>query len=414
MATRQTGRVVHHLRRAALLRDGAGLTDGQLLECFLHCHDEAAFEAIVRRHGPMVMGVCRRLLRHDQDAEDAFQATFLVLVRKAAAIASRELLANWLYGVAVNTARKARAVAAKRRGRERQVSDMPEPCAQPPDPWDDLQPLLDQELSRLPDKYRVPIVLCDLQGKTRKEAARQLGWPEGSLSSRLARGRVLLAKRLARQGLGVSGGALAMVLTERAASAVVPASVVVSTVQAATLVAAGSAAAVGLIPAQVIALTEGVLKTMLVSNLKIVSAVVLAGVVGLGLGQVTYRAANAGPSPTREDVRSAATAKEQPKQGEIIIRGIDPRVLEQWAAQTRFPIVMDPNEAHALEVLRAVHFGPPIDLPQLDLLIRIRREAAALEDKTHDPPAMVKGLAEIDKAVKELRRMSKSTVPGGK
>ncbi len=287
MATRQTGRVVHHLRRAALLRDGAGLTDGQLLECFLHRHDEAAFEAIVRRHGPMVMGVCRRLLRHDQDAEDAFQATFLVLVRKAAAIASRELLANWLYGVAVNTARKARAAAAKRRGRERQVIDMPEPYAQPPDPWDDLQPLLDQELSRLPDKYRVPIVLCDLQGRTRKEAARQLGWPEGSLSSRLARGRVLLAKRLTRQGLGVSGGALAMVLTERAASAVVPASVVVSTVQAATLVAAGSAAAVGLIPAQVIALTEGVLKTMLLTKLKIVTAVLVL-VVGGGAGGLLY------------------------------------------------------------------------------------------------------------------------------
>src|SRR5262249_42961899 len=156
------------LRRAALLRDGGGMTDGQLLECFLTRRDEAAFAALVRRHGPMVLGVCRRMLHNPHDAEDAFQATFPVLGRKAATIARRELLGNWLYGVAYRTALDARAAAARRRVREKQVSEMPEPEASASeDVWRDLRPLLDEELSRLPDKYRVPVVLCDLEGRTR-------------------------------------------------------------------------------------------------------------------------------------------------------------------------------------------------------------------------------------------------------
>src|SRR5947208_2527963 len=182
MATRPMRAVIQHLRRAAFLRDGEGVGDAYLLDCFISRRDEAAFEAIVRRHGPMVMGVCRRVLRDQHDAEDAFQATFLVLARKAAAIVARELLAGWLYGVAFNTSLKARAAAARRRGRERPVTELPDPPAPPESPWHDLWPVLDQELSSLPEWYRVPIVLCDLEGKTRKEAARQLGWPEGTLS----------------------------------------------------------------------------------------------------------------------------------------------------------------------------------------------------------------------------------------
>src|SRR5258707_14621947 len=143
--------VIQHLRRAVLLRDGARMTDGQLLEDYISRRDKAALAALVHRHGPMVWGVCRRVLRNHHDAEDAFQATFLVLVRKAASIATRELLANWLYGVAHQTALKARAAAAKRRTRERQVMEMPEPEVTQQEVWHDLQPLLDEELSRLPD-----------------------------------------------------------------------------------------------------------------------------------------------------------------------------------------------------------------------------------------------------------------------
>src|SRR6516165_5205966 len=189
MATNQMSEVILHLRSAVLLRDGAGLTDGQLLDDFISRRDEAALAALIVRHGPMVWGVCYRTLRNHQDAEDAFQATFLVLVHKAASIVPREMVANWLYGVARQTALKARATAAKRKGRERQVKQMPELAAVEPDLWRDLQTLLDEELSRLPDKYRVVVVLCDLDGKTRTEVAGQLGLPEGTVASRLARAR---------------------------------------------------------------------------------------------------------------------------------------------------------------------------------------------------------------------------------
>src|SRR5215472_16730664 len=129
MATSQMNEVIQHIRRTVLLRDGAGLTDGQLLEDFVTGRDQAALATLVRRHGPMVWGVCRRVLRNYHDAEDAFQATFLVLVRKAASVVPRERVANWLYGVAHQTALKARATAARRKGRERQVALMPEPAA---------------------------------------------------------------------------------------------------------------------------------------------------------------------------------------------------------------------------------------------------------------------------------------------
>src|SRR5580704_17015293 len=175
--TTQLSMVIQHLRSTLLLRDGADLTDGQLLECFVSRRETAALEALVRRHGPIVWGVCRRILRNHHDAEDAFQATFLVLVRKAASVTPREMVGNWLYGVAHQTALKARATGAKRRARERQVVDMPETAAKEQDSAYDLQTVLDQELSHLPDKYRVAIVLCDLEGTTRKEAARQLDLP---------------------------------------------------------------------------------------------------------------------------------------------------------------------------------------------------------------------------------------------
>jgi RNA polymerase sigma factor (sigma-70 family) len=290
MAANQLSGFIQHLR--SVLRDGAGLTDGQLLADYLSRRDEAAIAALVRRHGPMVWGVCRRVLHNYHDAEDAFQTTFLVLVRKAASIASRELLANWLYGVAHQTALKARATAAKRKGREGQMTETPEPAITQQDPWRDLQPLLDEELSRLPNKYRSVIVLCDLEGKTRKEAAGQLRCPEGTVAGRLARARVMLAKRLTRRGVVLSGAALAAVLSQQAASAGVPTSVAASTIKAASLLAAGKAAATGAISVKVAALTEGVMKAMLFTKLKAVLAVVLIlGFVATGATVLTGRTA---------------------------------------------------------------------------------------------------------------------------
>src|SRR6516225_8789244 len=151
MATAQMDTVIRHLRGAVLRQDRAGWTDGQLLGSFIEQKDEAAFEALVRRHGPMVFGVCRRVVRNHHDAEDAFQATFLVLARRASSVQPRERLANWLHGVALRIAMKAKTITAKRRGREMQVIPMPEPEAAQPDQWRDLRPLLDQELNGLPE-----------------------------------------------------------------------------------------------------------------------------------------------------------------------------------------------------------------------------------------------------------------------
>jgi RNA polymerase sigma factor (sigma-70 family) len=249
------------------------MTDGQLLECFVARRDEAAFEALVGRHGPMVLGVCRRLLRHEQDAEDAFQATFLVLVRRAASVGQRELLGNWLYGVAYRTALDARAAALRRRARERQVSPMPEPeAADTADVGRELRPLLDRELSRLPNKYRVPVVLCDLEGRTRRDVAGLLGIPAGTLSGRLTTARRMLARRLARRGgLALSAAALMAVLSPGAPAAGVPASLVARVVAA----AAGQAAAA----APVVALADGVLWAMWFHTLKVAATAMLAVVV---------------------------------------------------------------------------------------------------------------------------------------
>src|SRR5262245_30152829 len=287
-------RLIQHLRVGLPDLDGSDATDGQLLECYLARREEAPFATLVRRHGPMVWGVCRRILHTLQDTEDAFQATFLVLARKAASIVPRQMVGNWLYGVAYQTAIKAQALAARRQSRERQVTDMPEPPAASPDHWPDLQAVLDQELTRLPDRYRSVILLCDVEGKTRKEAARQLAVPEGTVAGRLSRARELLAKRLTSRGVTLSGGSLAAVLVQYAATANVPAAVVSSTIQAATVFAAGPVSA-GAIPTPVVTLTEGVLKSMLHTKLKIgLAAVLAAGLLGIGVSGIAFQASAAG------------------------------------------------------------------------------------------------------------------------
>jgi len=283
--------VIQHLRRTAFLHDRCALTDGQLLDNYIRRRDEAALAALVQRHGPMVWGVCRRILANNHDAEDAFQATFLVFVRKAASIASRDALANWLYGVAQLTAMKARATIAKRHARERQVTEMPEPAIAERDLWTELQPLLDDELIRLPDKYRSVIVLCDLEGKTRKQAARHLGCPEGTVAGWLARARTMLAKRLTRRGVVLSGGALAAVLSQKVASASMPTSVIPTKIKAAILFAAGHAVTAGAISIPVAALTEGVLKTMLLNKIKpALTMLLLVVLIALGSGLKALRA----------------------------------------------------------------------------------------------------------------------------
>jgi RNA polymerase sigma factor (sigma-70 family) len=315
--------VIRHLRRAALLRDGGGLADEQLLECFLAQRDNCAFEALLRRHGPMVLGVCRRVLGSVHDAEDAFQATFLVLVRRAASVYPRHAVGPWLYGVAYRTAMKARVMAARRRAREMRVAEGHSASNTNGAGWDELSVLLDDELSRLPEKYRAPVVLCYLEGRRRKDVARQLGWPEGTLSGRLARARVLLARRLSGRGVALSGGALAAVLSQSVASASVPAALTVSTMKVAALLAAGHAAA-GVIPAPVAALTGGVIRAMSMIRLKIVTLVLLmAAALGAGVGIFTVRQALASDRSTVLNNGTPAPSKEaaKPKSDQELLQG---------------------------------------------------------------------------------------------
>jgi RNA polymerase sigma factor (sigma-70 family) len=287
------------IRRSAFLQKAADFTDGELLNRYLARQDEDAFEALVRRLGPMVFGVCRRILGNNHDVEDAFQATFLVLVRKAASIVRRDNVAGWLHGVAYRAALKARLTKNRLRARERQVSFMPEPVSLEEGIWLDLLPILDKELALLPAKFRLPIILCDLEGKTRKEAADHLGWPPGTVAGRLAEGRALLARRLAKYGVVVSAGMLAALLPQQASSACVPMALVSSTVKAAVVTAAGKAAAGSTSAA---ALAEGVIKVMLLSKLKIVGSLALVLVlVGTGIGLLTRQAFATGVTAVAED-----------------------------------------------------------------------------------------------------------------
>jgi RNA polymerase sigma factor (sigma-70 family) len=263
------------------LQEREGTTDGQLLNSFVYHKDDAALATLMRRHGPMVWSVCRRLLRSDHDAEDAFQATFLILVKKAATIRDNEMVGNWLYGVGHQTAVRMRAIAARRCLREKQVSEMPESEVVQRDLWNELKPILDQELSRLSEPHRVLIVLCHLEGRSIKEVARQLGCPEGTAASRLARARAILAKRLVRRGVTVSSGMLGAILSAQAASASIPSAVLCSTMEVATLLMAGQNAA-GAISLTVASLISGVTRSMYITKIKSVLMVVLA--VGMTLG----------------------------------------------------------------------------------------------------------------------------------
>src|SRR5262249_55067199 len=213
--------LIVQLRKVILGLDGGGLSDGQLLERFVAERDEAAFEALVRRHGPMVQRVCRHVVGDEHDAEDAFQATFLVLARHADSGGRGGASASGWGGAASRRGGGGGAARLRRRAREQQVVELPHPAARPPaEP--DFVPLLDRELNRLPEKFRLPIILCGLEGRGRKEVAAQLALPEGTLASRLDTARRLLAKRLARYGVAISAAAAVPALPEGRLAAAPP------------------------------------------------------------------------------------------------------------------------------------------------------------------------------------------------
>jgi RNA polymerase sigma factor (sigma-70 family) len=312
--------LLRFIRRIAAPCAAGEPTDGQLLDRFAGRRDEAAFAALLQRHGPMVLGVCQSVLGNAHDAEDAFQATFLVLVRKAGSIGKPDAVGSWLHGVAYRLAVKARAEAARRRAHERRKPTMPvaEPLAELI--GRDLRPVLHEEVSRLPDKYRAPFVLCYLEGKTNEEAARLLGWPKGTVLSSLARARARLRARLTRRGVALSAGAFAAVLAQGTAPAAVPAALAESTLKAALLFAAGPAAVGGGISASVLASAQGMLRAMFLARAMTAAAgllaVSLAGAGAVALAGRTWHADSPGPGRAAEQmVRAAGALGRQPGNG---------------------------------------------------------------------------------------------------
>ncbi len=290
MANGNLSPVTHFLRHITLTEADSRLSDGELLQQFVAGRVDRAFAELIRRHGPMVWAVCQRVLHNEHDAEDAFQATFLVLVRRAGSLGKAELVGAWLHGVAYRTALRVRDQSRSCQT----LANLPEGllAADPlPDlAWCELQLVLDEELDRLPDKYRAPFVLCFLEGKTYVQAARQLGWPTGTLSKRLAKSRELMRVRLARRGLGISAGLLGTVLGQHASAGAVAGALMSSTIKAAATVAAGGAAT-SAVSAKVAALTQGVLKAMMLTKLKAITCAFLLMTAGvfccyLALGDV--------------------------------------------------------------------------------------------------------------------------------
>jgi RNA polymerase sigma factor (sigma-70 family) len=332
MPAGQLAGVIRHLRSAARQHEAAQAGDAELLERFIAHRDQGAFELLVRRHGPMVLGVCKRVLGNETDAEDAFQATFLVLVRKATAIRPRTQVGNWLHGVAHKTALKARAMASRRRVKERDAG-----AARGRNATDHareaLLEILDGELGALPEKYRAPIILCDLEGLSYREAAARLRCPQGTLSGRLTRARALLARRVARHGAPVTAAALAALLA-RDASASVPPSLTAWATQAGATFAAGKTLSEGVVSSKVSSLAEGVLKMLLLSKLRKMTGgfLLLAAVVAAGwtcAAAVSARAVVPGDDASRAEEASRAPAdtagttgrSDDPPEAEFEFRG---------------------------------------------------------------------------------------------
>jgi RNA polymerase sigma factor (sigma-70 family) len=275
--------VLRHLRQLLGRTETSGLTDGQLLKRFIARRDQAAFTTLLERHGGMVLAVCRRLLDH-HDAEDVFQATFLVLVKKAMSIRKHQSVGSWLHGVAYRLAAKARAQAALRRHHERKAAELPDTAVSSEIAWRELQQILDEELQRLPDRYRLPLVHCYLEEQTHEEAANALGLPVGTVKSRLARGKERLRKRLAKRGMTLSGLAVTTLLAVNGAtSAGLPLLLSQATSQAAGLVGAGQSLA-GVVSGQVLALVEGAITAMAASKRRIGLFVLVLGVLLAGGG----------------------------------------------------------------------------------------------------------------------------------
>jgi RNA polymerase sigma factor (sigma-70 family) len=319
MTRRSQGSVLRSIETLFSVGSLAGLTDAELLEQFLSRHPEsaeAAFSALVALHGPMVWNVCRAVLCDAHAAEDAFQATFLVLVRKPHSIRRRHSVGPWLYGVARRIAMRARADARRRWRSEGQVADMTSVPAPAPEEWEAIQ-FLHQELDKLPEKYRAPVVLCGLEGRTHSEAARLLNCPVSTVSIRLSRARERLRMRLSRRGLALPAALAGATVTARTAFAAMPVGLAERTVHAAAQLAANPLTATGSLSASITELAKGELRTMVFTRFKVAAfGIVMAGFVATAVG---FLAAAEKP-PQRNPRVLVAAAPEQEKADEPMAR----------------------------------------------------------------------------------------------
>jgi RNA polymerase sigma factor (sigma-70 family) len=337
MAKAQLSGVLRHLDQLRETYTVAEASDAELLARFADQHEEAAFAGLLRRHGPMVWAVSRRVLPAVQDAEDVFQAAFLLLARKAASIRKRESVGSWLHGVALHLALKAKTRGARRQAHEKRAADMRDTRPRSEAVRRDIQDALDRALQGLPERYRSALVLCYLQGKTHEEAARQLGCPLTTLRTRVARGRKLLRDQLTKNGLTLSAAGLAALLMASTAPAAVPAALVKAVLKAALPFAAGQAAAT-LCTAQVAGLVEGGLQTMFFSKAKMAVVLLVLGlVVGAGALANGGRAADQGKQPR------AAAPREKPS---AQVRGVElpPSVKEEAAEVMVSGRVLGPDD----------------------------------------------------------------------
>jgi cobalt-zinc-cadmium efflux system membrane fusion protein len=333
MANEALRHVLQLLRGAAGPKGVRELEDPQLLERFVAQGDGAAFEVLVWRHGGMVLDVCRRCLHNQHDVEDAFQASFLVLVRRARSIRKGQSLGSWLYKVAYRVALRTRQAAARRLDQERRAPALAAPEACRPESTAELRPVLFEELERLGEKYRLPVVLCYLQGLTTAEAAKRLGCPKGTVHSRLSSAREKLRMRLVRRGITLPATGLGTLLLAGAGAAAVPAGLVAATLKTAALAVSGKALPTSSATSQVAALAEGVLQSMVMTKLRLAGIMLLAlGALGVSAGQFIAPALGDKPDsgPKAFLVRGMIDTVELPKElpwikvGQIKARGEAP------------------------------------------------------------------------------------------
>ncbi len=313
--------VLEHLRKLTRPDRARDLSDADLLERFRRRREEAAFTLLVQRHGPMVLAVCRRILGDIHDAEDAFQATFLVLVRSAGAIRKRQSLASWLHGVAARIAHKTRMRSIRQKAQE--LAFLPPTVRDDPSEnvdAEELRAALDEEIARLPNKYRTPLVLCYLAEKTHEQAASELGWPKSSVTARLAKARELLQRRLMRRGFSVPAGLLAVLLTETTTNAAVPSLLTLSTVRLAVQALTGETLAA----TSAAALAGSFVKNT--SARKLTAAIALLAT--LGLTAIGYRMAIPGspylaeqPAPHVKTTGEPSETKSEPRKPHVDLFG---------------------------------------------------------------------------------------------